>query len=158
LAASTLTGRELYPRLAAAMHTDGSLPAIELRSVSFRHDRRWVLRDVDLAVAPGEIVALLGANGAGKTTLLQCAAGIPRCTAGEVRWHGESANCSAAQRQAIGFVGHENGLYLALTGRENLVFAARMHGLDRVSERVAQMFESLALSAYADQRVACLSR
>jgi heme ABC exporter ATP-binding subunit CcmA len=158
LAASKTTGPESYPRLATTVCNHGGKSAVDIRELSFRRGRRWVLRDVNLSVVPGEIVAILGANGAGKTTLLQCAAGILRCTGGEVHWHGEPVNGSAAQRRAIGFVGHESGLYLALTGRENLVFAARMQGLDHVSDRVTETLDRFALGPHADHRVACLSR
>jgi len=158
LVASKLIGRESYPRLATTECVHAGKNAIDIRALSFRRGRQWVLREVDLSVAGGEIVAILGANGAGKTTLLQCAAGILHCTTGEVRWHGEPANGAAARRRAIGFVGHESGLYLALTGRENLAFAARMHGLDHVSERVTEALDRFALSPHADHRVACLSR
>jgi len=158
LVASKMTGRESLPRLTTTECTHGSKSAIDIRALSFRRGRQWVLRDVSLSVAPGQIVAILGANGAGKTTLLQCAAGILRCPGGEVRWYGKPANGTAAQRRAIGFVGHESGLYLALTGRENLVFAARMHGLDHVSERVTETLDRFALRPHADNRAACLSR
>jgi len=132
--------------------------AIEARSLRLRRGGQCVLRDVDLAVGYGEAIALSGANGAGKTTLLHCLAGILRCTSGAVLWGGEPADNSAAQRGQVGFVGHESGLYLGLTGRENLFFAARMHGLSDASGRTAAMLDSFGLTNHADRRVGCLSR
>ncbi|HEY8584126.1 MAG TPA: ABC transporter ATP-binding protein [Capillimicrobium sp.] len=63
---------------------------MELRQVSQRYRRRgpWVLDGVDLAVASGEAVRVVGANGAGKTTLLRVAAGLLRPSVGEVRRSG----------------------------------------------------------------------
>lgn len=62
-------------------------PVLELDDVWFRYDRDapWVLRAADLALAPGEIRALLGANGCGKSTLLRVAAGVLKPRRGRVR-------------------------------------------------------------------------
>src|SRR5436305_940817 len=103
-------------------------PAVEARRLSLTRGRAVVFRELDLAIAAGETAALLGPNGAGKSTLLHCLAGLLRPTGGEVRWFGERA--SASDRGRLGYLGHESGLYLSLTARDNLLFAARMHGLD----------------------------
>ena len=131
---------------------------LEARQLGFQRGRRTVLQRIDLAVAPGEAVALLGANGAGKTTLLQCLAGALRPMSGEVRWCGEPAAQKAALRRRIGFVGHESGLYSALTCWENLLFAGRLFGVEAVTERLTQLLRTTDLASHAHQRVAHLSR
>jgi ABC-type multidrug transport system ATPase subunit len=65
-------------------------PALELRGVWFEREAA-VLRGVDLRVAPGEVVALMGRNGAGKSTLLRVAAGMLAPTRGKVRAPGRVA-------------------------------------------------------------------
>jgi ABC-type branched-subunit amino acid transport system ATPase component len=65
-------------------------PALEVIGVDFSYGAQQVLRDVSLAVADGEIAALLGTNGAGKSTLLRVAAGLVEADRGVVRLHGES--------------------------------------------------------------------
>jgi ABC-type glutathione transport system ATPase component len=57
-----------------------------------------VLRDIDLVVSPGEVIAIVGSSGAGKSTLLLCLAGLLTPERGEVRWFGEASRAFAAQR------------------------------------------------------------
>jgi heme ABC exporter ATP-binding subunit CcmA len=131
--------------------------ALESKSLTFLRGRRAVLRDVAFTIQAGEIVALLGANGAGKTTLLDCLAGQLRPSAGEVLWLGEPANRSPAAKRRIGYLPHETGLYLELTTQENLLFAARMHGLPRGADRVAELLALVGLERKAGQPVQRLS-
>lgn len=83
---------------------------------------------VNLDVAPGEVVGLLGANGAGKTTLIRLLLGVLRPSAGEVRLFGASP--SAAVRRRVGYVPQNLGLYRDLTIRENLEFRAGLFGAE----------------------------
>jgi iron complex transport system ATP-binding protein len=62
---------------------------LELRGVGVRHDQRWVLQNLDLAITPGQSWVVLGANGSGKTTLVQVASLYRHPTVGEVRVLGE---------------------------------------------------------------------
>ncbi len=82
--------------------------------------------DVDLQVAPGEVVGLLGANGAGKTTLIRMLLGLLPPSAGEVRLFGQLP--SLATRRRLGYVPQGLGLYDDLTPRENMSFAAAAFG------------------------------
>ena len=60
-------------------------PLIEACGAGMRRSGRWILRDVDIAVAAGEVVTLIGPNGAGKTTLVRVLLGLLRPDAGTVR-------------------------------------------------------------------------
>ena len=119
---------------------------------------RSVLREIDLKLAAGECVALMGSNGAGKTTLLRCLAALSRPTMGEVRWFGQPAAQAAQLRRSIGIVGHQTGLYQHLTVRENLLFAARMSAIADPRSRVDTMLEQVDLRTSAEQRVRRVSR
>ncbi|MGZ8502609.1 MAG: ABC transporter ATP-binding protein [Candidatus Limnocylindrales bacterium] len=68
---------------------DVSQPIVELIGVDAAYRERTVLRDIDVALAPGERVAVIGPNGAGKSSLLRVLAGTLRPTAGRVRLLGE---------------------------------------------------------------------
>jgi heme ABC exporter ATP-binding subunit CcmA len=132
--------------------------AIEARRLSVVRGRRLVLQEIDLAISPGEIVALRGANGTGKTTLVHCLVGVLAPTAGEVLWFNEPAGRSCAARRLVGFLGHELGLYLALTPWENLLLTARLYGLADPADRVAELLTCLILKSHAQRRTSELSR
>lgn len=135
-----------------------SLYALEARGLGCIRGSRIIFHDIDLAVAPGEIVGLLGSNGVGKTTLLRCLAGVLRPATGTIMWQGEPARSSVAARRQVGLLGHDSGLYPALTTCENLLFAARMCGIDRVNNRVSELLLSFGLRQQAQQPVGRLSR
>ncbi len=148
----------LPPQLLPSFEPCQKAVALEARNLSVLRGDRVVFTGVQLALASGEIVALLGANGAGKTTLLQCLAGALRPSSGEVLWQGEESRKSTAARKLLGFVGHESGLYLALTVWENLLFAGRMWGIDAPAKRAAELLNLVGLENRAGQMTAALSR
>ncbi len=131
--------------LGLAITTD----AIRAIGLSKRFDGQQVLRQVDLKVAVGESIAMMGANGAGKTTLLRCLAGVTQPDAGQLWWHGETARRDPKLRHLLGMVTHESQLYPNLTLHENLLFAARMHATDQPRLQARKWLDQIGLSAYA---------
>ena len=99
------------------------------------------LRGVDLAVAAGELVAVMGPSGSGKSTLLTCAGGLDRPTSGEVLVDGNdlttlSRNAVAAlRRRRIGYVFQDFNLIPALTAAENVSLPLELDGLRARSAR-----------------------
>jgi lipopolysaccharide transport system ATP-binding protein len=96
----------------------------------------WALRDVDLDVARGEIVGIIGRNGSGKSTLLQIVAGVLEPTSGSVEVDGRVA--------ALLELG--SGFNPEFTGRENVVLSASIMGLSRAE--IEARFDEIA--AFAD--------
>jgi heme exporter protein A len=120
---------------------------LELASVSVVRGTNTLLDDVTWDVAEGERWVVLGPNGAGKTTLLRLLAGLIRPHAGAVRILGHSpVRGSAGVRSLIGLLSHQSLLYDDLTLLENLVFAARLHGLGRPLRVAAEALEASGLS------------
>ena len=99
--------------------------SIECVGLSAGYGSMAVVRDLDLHVGPGEVVALLGANGAGKTTTLLTLAGELPPVAGEVRLHGRptTAPMHARCRDGLSFLTEERSVFMGLTVRENLRLA-----------------------------------
>lgn len=128
------------------------VPAIEARAVARRFGARWVLRGASLTVRPGELVGLLGANGSGKSTLLRVLATLLRPNAGTALIGGRDVvKDPDGVRRQVGFLAHSPGLYDDLSARENLAFAAAMHGVSEAG--IPSLLDSVGLSAFADQRV-----
>jgi heme exporter protein A len=137
--------------------SDGSV--LEARGLSRSFGRVRVLREVSLALAPGEALAVAGPNGAGKTTLLRLLAGLMRPTAGEIRILGRLLLGDGAEvRRAVGLVSHQSLLYDDLTLVENLTFAARLYGLPRPRESALAALESAGLASRAGESPRRLSR
>ena len=120
---------------------------------------RVVLNGVDLTLAEGETIAVIGPNGIGKTTLLRILAGLLRPSAGEVLLDGRPVRTADPQsRAAIGLLSHRAMLYDDLTLQENLEFAARLHGLDAPREAARDALEQVELLSRAGDSPRTLSR
>jgi heme exporter protein A len=126
--------------------------AIDAQGIARRFGARWVLRGVTLQVNPGEVVGLLGANGSGKSTLLRILATLLSPSAGEATVGGADVKKDPdGVRSQIGYLAHAAGLYDDLSARENLQFAADMHGLRSTDLNAA--LARVGLSHVADERV-----
>ncbi len=106
------------------------------------------LRGVDLSVAPGELVAVMGPSGSGKSTLLTCAGGLDQPTRGEVLVDGNDlvtlsrAGVAALRRRRIGYVFQDFNLIPALTAVENVALPLE---LDGTRSRTARKYAEAAL-------------
>jgi len=102
--------------------------ALELRQVSAGYGETVVIEDIDLTLAPGECISVIGRNGVGKSTLLATVTGQTVLHAGDIVLNGQSLTRLPSYRRAlagIGFVPQEREIFPSLTVRENLDVAAR---------------------------------
>jgi osmoprotectant transport system ATP-binding protein len=131
-------------------------PLIELAGVSKRHGPLAALDGVDLAVATGEFVALVGGSGSGKTTLLKTVNGLICPDAGRVAVAGDDVTAAEPHllRRRIGYVFQEVGLFPHLTVAENIAITPKLLGWDkpRMAARVAELLDLVALPAAAAGR------
>jgi ABC-type polysaccharide/polyol phosphate transport system ATPase subunit len=122
-------------------------PALSL--VRRRAHTVWALDEIDLAVHPGEAVAVIGATGSGKTTLLRAVAGVVPADRGELRVHGRVGSLLST----------EGGLMGGLTGRENARLLAVLAGLPlaTVNQRLDALAERSGLGPAFERPVATYS-
>jgi heme exporter protein A len=131
--------------------------AIELQGLTRHFGERTALRDVSVVVPGGATLAVLGRNGAGKSTLLRVLATLLRPHGGRTALFGEELPKRAwAVRGRVGLLGHDPLLYRDLTGRENLRYHARLHGV--APERVEEVLGAVGMARRADDPVRSLSR
>ena len=133
-------------------------PAIAADDLVVRLGQRNVLRGVSLALSPGERVAIVGPNGAGKTTLLRALAGLLRPRRGRVALRGSRSPEDPAARVGLGYLGHRPCLYPHLSARENLAFAARLHGAADAAPRIESALSAVGLASDANRLVRDYSR
>jgi branched-chain amino acid transport system ATP-binding protein len=122
--------------------------ALELRHVSAGYGETVVIEDIDLTLAPGECISVIGRNGVGKSTLLATVMGQTVLHAGDIVLNGQSLTRLPPYRRAlagIGFVPQEREIFPSLTVRENLDVAARpgLWTLPRVFELFPRLQERL---------------
>jgi ABC-2 type transport system ATP-binding protein len=113
-----------------------------------------VIGHLDLAVGPGERVALLGPNGSGKSTVLRCVAGTLAPTDGRALVRGYEAGTTQARRLVGVSLSQERSFSLRLSGRENLLFFARLRGFGRrdAARTVDQLEQELELENVLAER------
>ena len=135
-------------------------PAISLSGLGRDYGERPALGEVEVDLPAGETLAVLGPNGSGKTTLLRVLAGLLRPSRGEAIVLGCSLPGEVWRlRGRVGYLAHEPLLYRDLSSRENLLLAARLHGIgrERAEDRVAELLDGVGLADRADDLVAELS-
>jgi putative ABC transport system ATP-binding protein len=142
---------------------------VELKEVSFAYGtgelRRLVLREVDLSVAPGEIVILTGPSGSGKTTLLTLIGALRAMQLGSARVLGQellgaSESERVRLRRRIGFIFQNHNLLGFLTARQNVAMALELDGAlgerERM-ERAGAMLDAVGLAEHREKKPANLS-
>ncbi len=135
-------------------------PAVEAKGLAKRYGLLPAIEGLDVSIPAGQAVLLLGSNGAGKSTLLRLFASLIRPSGGRLRLFGEDAGRpeSTALRRRVGFLSHQTFLYDHLTGRENLIFYARLYGLPDPAAAADEALGLVRLSHRRDDRVAAYSR
>ena len=131
--------------------------AIELDGLTRRYGERTALDGVSASVPAGATLVVFGPNGAGKSTLLRVLATLLRPHGGAVHVLGRALPDEGwAVRGRVGLLAHDPLLYRDLTGRENLRFHARLHGVGL--ERVEALLDHVGLRARAGDQVHTYSR
>ncbi|HTG72383.1 MAG TPA: sulfate ABC transporter ATP-binding protein, partial [Terriglobia bacterium] len=130
---------------------------IEIQNVSKRFGSFEALKNIDLSVPDGELLALLGPSGSGKTTLLRMIAGLDFPDTGSVHLNGEDASSTDASERRVGFVFQHYALFRHMTVFENIAFGLRVRprklrlSRPEISERVMSLLKLVQLDWVADR-------
>lgn len=112
---------------------------------------------VSLDVAPGEVVALLGASGSGKSSLLRAIAGLEPLAEGRITWGGRDISGTPTHKRNFGMMFQEPALFPSLTVGKNVAYGLHKLARGKRPEVVARMLELVGLPGYQDRKVTELS-
>ncbi len=130
---------------------------LELRDLARRYGDVVALDGISFTVEAGQMFGFVGPNGAGKTTTMRIVLGVLAPDRGTVTWQGRPVDF--ATRARFGYMPEERGLYPKMRVRDQLVYFARLHGLDAGAATAAadRWIERLGVSERAGDRVEELS-
>jgi ABC-type Fe3+/spermidine/putrescine transport system ATPase subunit len=133
--------------------------AIEVVGLRAGYGATVVVNGVDLSVAPGEFVAILGSSGCGKTTMLRTIAGFQKAFAGRVRSFGRDMTDLPPEQRDVAMVFQSYALWPHMTVLGNIGYGLRLRGLrrDQIKARVATILSMLSMAGLEDRKVTDLS-
>jgi ABC-type multidrug transport system ATPase subunit len=117
----------------AIPQTAQTVPAVVLSGLTKQFGRFAALRNVSAEFAAGKLYVVLGENGAGKSTMLRAIAGLLRPTSGSVSVFGaqyRGADSGRGILGQLGYMAHPSLLYDEMSAMENLIYSARLYGID----------------------------
>jgi ABC-2 type transport system ATP-binding protein len=130
---------------------------LELIDLRRRFGDVVALDGVSFEVPPGRIVGFVGRNGAGKTTAMRISLGVLEADAGQVRWRGDAIDTGVRRR--FGYMPEERGLYPKMRVLEQLIYLARLRGVqkDRARARAEALLTTLEVIGDPRDRIESLS-
>ncbi|TGK13176.1 sulfate ABC transporter ATP-binding protein [Leptospira fletcheri] len=131
--------------------------SIEIKNVSKQFGEFQALKDINLTIPDGNLVALLGPSGSGKTTLLRIIAGLEVADLGEVYFNGEKTGKKDSKERGVGFVFQHYALFRHMTIFENIAFGLKVRpratrpSKDEIRERVFRLLKLVQLENFHDR-------
>jgi sn-glycerol 3-phosphate transport system ATP-binding protein len=135
------------------------MASLELQGLRKSFGRTDVLKGIDLTLADGEMLVIVGASGCGKSTLLRLVAGLESATSGSIRLDGRDVvNVDPSERD-IAMVFQNYALYPHMSVFDNMAYGLRIRGLSKpdIQTRVAESAKLLGLEALLDRKPRQLS-
>lgn len=136
-------------------------PLIEISKLSKSYGEKWVLRNLNLDIFPGQVIGYIGPNGAGKSTTVKILTGLIPGFSGEVTIGGMSMKDNPTEiKRMIGYVPENAEIYDVLTPVEYLDFIGKLYGMEEVllQERSRKLLEAFGLGAVLGDRMDTFSK
>ncbi|WP_460428754.1 cytochrome c biogenesis heme-transporting ATPase CcmA [Azotobacter armeniacus] len=125
-------------------------PFLEAMALACERDWRMLFEQLDLMLAPGDMLQVVGPNGSGKTSLLRLLAGLMQPSAGEVRLQGRSLHGRRTElARNLLWIGHAAGIKGLLTAEENLAWLCALHR-PAGREAIWQALAAIGLRGFED--------
>ncbi|WP_186420011.1 ABC transporter ATP-binding protein [Bosea sp. CS1GBMeth4] len=133
--------------------------SVAIEGVNLSYGDNHVLKDIDLAIEPGEFFAFLGPSGCGKTTLLRLIAGFNRADTGRVTIGGRDISSLPPWKRDVGMVFQSYALWPHMSVRRNVAFGLEERGVKRaeIERRVEAALDLVGLGHLAERRPSQLS-
>ncbi len=134
---------------------------IVTRGLTKKYGNFIAVDHLDLTINKGEVFGMLGPNGAGKTTIILMMLGLTEPNEGSVKVLGfDPQRHPLSVKARVGYMPDQVGFYNELTGRENLIYTAKLNGFSRKDayQRIEEVLDDVGLIDVADQRVGTFSR
>ncbi len=134
-------------------------PSIEIKNLHLSFGLVEVLKDLNLDIAQGEFLVLLGSSGCGKSTLLNCIAGLLDVTDGQIFINGRNVTWEEPSDRGIGMVFQSYALYPQMTVEGNLSFGLKNAGMPKseIAARVAKAAKTLQIEPLLKRKPGALS-
>jgi phospholipid/cholesterol/gamma-HCH transport system ATP-binding protein len=153
------------PEQESKENSEKNVPPIQVRSLSKSFGEQMVLNGINLEVAEGETLSVLGRSGTGKSVLLKLIIGLHHPDSGSIRVHGQEVTGLPLKplnevREKVGFLFQQAALYDSLTVEENVAFPLRRHSKmsdDERSERVRELLTRVGMDQDAHKMPAEIS-
>lgn len=135
------------------------MEGLVLQGITAGYNTKEILSNLNLSVAPGETLILMGMSGAGKTTLLRTILGLITLNKGAVSLHGQDISNVPLELRNIGYVPQNYGLFPHLSVFDNIAYGLRMRSIprDEQTKRVENMLNKMELKGLEHQSVEELS-
>ncbi|MDK1389304.1 ABC transporter ATP-binding protein [Sinorhizobium sp. 8-89] len=132
---------------------------LSLEKLTLAYGDTVAVKDLDLSIQKGELVAFLGPSGCGKTTTMRSIAGLLKPKSGRIRLEGVDITRVSANKRSVGLVFQSYALFPHLTVFENVAFGLRLKGISgaELEMRVVSGLNSVGLTKFANRKPAELS-